>query len=488
MAPPSAQPAAASSVLRDLLHPLRAQFGSHRILLAVAAVPGVLLIAASSGDAPAPTELRWFLVSLPAIVVAVTTASTVLRANSRPDTRSALMGTAFLAMAVVLVARAVAMYPGALWSPGIARIADVLVLPLGALVLALSVAPKLRQHKNQELVSQSAPALAVFLIGVFVLMFQRADAIPVVPEAGSTGALICFVVGAALLFVLARRAARTAALTARLSDFTVTVGTTSAIFAYWGITNAFEGDMLWWSAHALELGGLAAMCIPAARDLRHQTASRPLVGDLRAANLVADEEAFLDGRVHHLLRQLARKDDVTEGHTRRVATLAVQIGEHLGLDAASLRDMAAGGLLHDIGKLRTPDAILKKPAALTDDEYEVIKRHPSDGRALLEPIGLFNERVLHLVDSHHERIDGGGYPHGLTGAQLSLETRILTVADVFDALTSQRPYRVAWPADRALEVIERDSGKAFDPRCVAALREIVAPARMLTRPRRRTTV
>ncbi len=136
--------------------------------------------------------------------------------------------------------------------------------------------------------------------------------------------------------------------------------------------------------------------------------------------------------------------------------LAVKMGERLGLDPASLRDLAAGGLLHDIGKLHTPDGILKKPGKLTDAEYEVIKRHPADGQRMLREVGRFNERVLHLVEAHHERLDGRGYPFGTDSGRIALEARILAVADVYDALTSHRPYRPAWPPDRALEVIERE--------------------------------
>ncbi|MEH3053931.1 MAG: HD domain-containing protein [Patulibacter minatonensis] len=130
-----------------------------------------------------------------------------------------------------------------------------------------------------------------------------------------------------------------------------------------------------------------------------------------------------------------------------------------------------------MGKLHTPDGILKKPGKLTDAEYEVIKRHPADGQRMLREVGRFNERVLHLVEAHHERLDGNGYPFGADGHRIALEARILSVADVYDALTSNRPYRPAWPPDRALEVIERDIGDAFDAQCVAALRSIVAPGR-----------
>ena len=235
-------------------------------------------------------------------------------------------------------------------------------------------------------------------------------------------------------------------------------------------------DLAGWSAHCLEFAGLALVGIPAALDLRHGVASRPLVGDLRAAHLVEHEEAFLGARVRALMLRLAAKDPSTEGHTRRVATLAVEIGERLGLPESRLRLLALGGLLHDMGKLSVPDHILNKPGALTDEEFAVIKRHPVWGRELLVELGGFPPLVLALVESHHERVDGGGYPNGAAALELELEVRVLTVADVFDALTADRVYRAAWPAERALALLDEGVGTAFDGACVAALRELVAPA------------
>ena len=129
-----------------------------------------------------------------------------------------------------------------------------------------------------------------------------------------------------------------------------------------------------------------------------------------------------------------------------------------------------------MGKLSVPDHILNKPGALTDEEFAVIKRHPVWGRELLVELGGFPPLVLALVESHHERVDGGGYPNGAAALELELEVRVLTVADVFDALTADRVYRAAWPAERALALLDEGVGTAFDGACVAALRELVAPA------------
>jgi putative nucleotidyltransferase with HDIG domain len=235
-------------------------------------------------------------------------------------------------------------------------------------------------------------------------------------------------------------------------------------------------ELGWWIGHALELIGVMMVGVPVALDLHRGAQSRPLVGDLRAADLVAAEEAYLGPRVRALMVRLAEKDAYTEGHTRRVAMLAVQVGEELGLSAGRLRSLAIGGLLHDIGKLSVPDAILQKPAALDRDEYEIVRTHPERGAHLIEELGGFRDEVRRLVLDHHERLDGSGYPAGLQGERIDLETRILGCCDVYDALCSDRVYREAWTPARALELLRKEAGTEFDPRCVDALEHIVSAA------------
>ena len=134
--------------------------------------------------------------------------------------------------------------------------------------------------------------------------------------------------------------------------------------------------------------------------------------------MVAAEEAFLGARVRALMVRLAEKDSSTEEHTRRVAALAVAIGERFGFTGARLRALAIGGLLHDIGKLSIPNSILQKPGALDDAEFAIIKRHPAHGHELLAELGGFNDTVARLVLDHHERLDGSGYPRGLEADEL----------------------------------------------------------------------
>jgi HD-GYP domain-containing protein (c-di-GMP phosphodiesterase class II) len=395
-------------------------------------------------------------------------------AARRNDGRAVWIGLAFSVMATMLVIHGLAT-PGVILGPnGAVQIAGALNLPVGGTILAASALPLLRRPRRVGLLlaAQFAVVGVLAAVGATVLLFF--PGVPVVPTASSVVANLIFVAGAIALAVLAWRAARTYLLTRRTSDLLVSQGVVCLIFAQYGLLNFGMMDCSWWAAHLLEVSGVGMVGIPAALDLRHAVGSRPLVGDLRASHLVEHEEAFLGGRVRALLVRLGDKDPSTEGHTRRVATLAVAIGEHLGLPEGRLHELALGGLLHDVGKLSVPNAILNKPGKLTDEEFAEIRRHPGAGRDLLTELGGFPPLVLDLVESHHERLDARGYPNRVPAGELDLAVRILTVADVYDALTADRVYREAWPAERALALLDDETGTAFDPECVSALRAVVA--------------
>jgi HD-GYP domain-containing protein (c-di-GMP phosphodiesterase class II) len=210
-------------------------------------------------------------------------------------------------------------------------------------------------------------------------------------------------------------------------------------------------------------------------DLVRATPSQSLRSGIDVRSVVTREEALLGAWVARLLERLASKDASTREHTRRVAELAVQVGQDLGLRGGRLRGLAVAALLHDVGKLQVPDAILRKPGPLTQGEFDVIKRHPGDGAALLGHIGGFGAEAP-LVRGHHERLDGSGYPDGLRGAELSLEVRILGVCDVYDALTSERVYRRALGQEQALLVLGQGRGFAYDPDVLDALARVVGAA------------
>jgi putative nucleotidyltransferase with HDIG domain len=161
------------------------------------------------------------------------------------------------------------------------------------------------------------------------------------------------------------------------------------------------------------------------------------------------------------------KDPYTAGHSQRVQRIALRIGEELGLEAHRLDALRFAGLFHDIGKLRVPDAVLTKPSRLTDEEYEVIKRHPEDGAAIVGHLHRLSEAVP-LIRHHHERWDGGGYPDGRAGEEFPIEAFVVGLADAWDAMTTDRPYSRARTIDEAADEIRRGRGGQFAPAVVDA--------------------
>jgi HD-GYP domain-containing protein (c-di-GMP phosphodiesterase class II) len=167
------------------------------------------------------------------------------------------------------------------------------------------------------------------------------------------------------------------------------------------------------------------------------------------------------------------KDLNTGVHSTRLAEWAMRIAEGLGLDEASLRDIEAAAILHDIGKIGVPDAILHKPAKLTDDERAIMNKHPEYGWAI-QRIIPFLQQVSLFTLHHHENYDGTGYPGRLRGTEIPIGSRIVSVIDAFDAMVSNRPYRKGLPVEEAIRRLVQDSGKQFDPDVVAAFTAIAA--------------
>lgn len=187
-------------------------------------------------------------------------------------------------------------------------------------------------------------------------------------------------------------------------------------------------------------------------------------------------ESFSVGAATALARTIDAKSPWTSGHSERVTSLAVEIGRAMGLSVDDLSILNRGGLLHDIGKLATPPEILDKPGRLTDEELKIMQQHPRDGARILEPIPTFTP-LIPIVLQHHERFDGKGYPDGLRGTEIHLLARVLAVADVFDALRSDRPYRAGLPLSNTIDYIESGAGSHFDPVVVDAFMKVMAADR-----------
>jgi response regulator RpfG family c-di-GMP phosphodiesterase len=220
-----------------------------------------------------------------------------------------------------------------------------------------------------------------------------------------------------------------------------------------------------WESLAVALAGRAALAVDAAQ----------LFEELRRSNL--DLALAYEQTIEGWSRALDLRDRETEGHTQRVTELTVRLARRMGIGGEELTHIRRGALLHDIGKMGVPDRILLKPDELADDEWTVMRQHPVYAYRLLSPIRHLRQ-ALDIPYCHHERWDGSGYPRGLAGEEIPRAARIFAVADVWDALTSDRPYRPAWSATQALAHIEEHAGVQFDPRVVEVFLSMAAEGKL----------
>ena len=250
----------------------------------------------------------------------------------------------------------------------------------------------------------------------------------------------------------------------------------------------FIGGVIWVGYDATGLWALAVFAVPLLlmrktqeAYLRHTQRSAQKLR--QAAETIQTQNVSLE-HANKLLRERSTaameslsatvdaRDAYTAGHSRRVQQLALAIGRELGLSQAELDLLGHAALFHDIGKLAIPDAILLKPASLTEDEWELMQRHADEGARIIDRLGFLNDAVP-AIRHHHERFDGTGYPDRLKGEEIPLGARIIHVADALDSMLTTRIYRAARPATEALDELRRAAGSQFCPRCVAALERIL---------------
>lgn len=186
--------------------------------------------------------------------------------------------------------------------------------------------------------------------------------------------------------------------------------------------------------------------------------------------------------IQALVNTLEAKDKYTEGHSWKVDIYASLIGRALGLPWQQMDELSTAAVLHDIGKIGVREVVLNKPGRLTAEERAHVERHTTVGDWILEPMEGF-EQVRKGVRHHHERLDGGGYPDGLAGDQISILTRVLSVADFYDAVTSDRPYRQGFSHEQACTMVEENSGQVFDPDVAAAFLKVIDSFELPDRPR-----
>lgn len=252
-------------------------------------------------------------------------------------------------------------------------------------------------------------------------------------------------------------------------------------FAWFGVSAAvwFNGAPLtvgFWTAHLFDIFGVLAATVGGYIAHRSSGSIDDVLRPVTNTDPLSALEAGLDPIVHRFVASLEAKDTVTRDHVVRTSALAVAVAEQLRLPARELRQVGLAALLHDLGKLEIPDEILNKNGRLDDDEFAIIQTHPSIGARMVEQSPILDD-IAPLIEAHHERADGGGYPFGLSGDQLPFGASIISVCDAFDAIANTRQYRAGAGWERALDILAEHSGTQWHPDVVGAATRLIRTER-----------
>lgn len=414
------------------------------------------------------------LAGLMAVVTLVTAIVVSRAAWERHDLRAALVASGFSAMSGLLLIHALATPGGPIFDAMTPTVgfAGVMSMPIGAafIAIAMSISTRISSTRRRVVQVQFATLVGGLAFGVVGLL--RPGHVPAIPLMDAPYSTYVLLASIPTLLVAALRVHRVADMTRRGCDASMFAGIVVLAMAIVGYVQSVPFDAQFWLGHALEALALVLISIGVAGDLRRPVSQWRLTLHRDGRAIAESSGQLLGGYVDALTTTLAEVDPSTWHHSRRVAELAVEVGEQLGLDAETVRRIAVAGLVHDIGKLYIPREVLHKPGALTDSEFDLIKTHPDLGVVLLDRLRGFDAE-LGIVLGHHEKLSGRGYPQGLAGDEIDLETRIMTACDVYDALTDSRSYKEPWPPERALALLHEEAGESFDPQVVAALEGVL---------------
>lgn len=445
----------------------------------LATVPaGLFIVLRVHGSWDRPIVLpdaHFYVVSAVAVTSVVLAAIASFAALRLANYRALMLAMAFVGMSAMLVVHGLAT-PGFLVEGryfAVTGFAARLTVVLGATLLAASTArprgrllDRLVEHRSHVLFAWSL-GLATF--AVLALMFPESVPPRVVSER-------LFLNATLVITLVMSGIAAYGYLEAYRHSQVETHGAlaTSAILILQAQIGMHYGDVWaasWWLYHGQLLAGFGCALWAILGEYSRGESTVSAIHRLTLSDPLQLIESGYPEVVRSFATSLEARDRYTHGHGRRVAILSVLIGQHLRLAPERLRALSHGALLHDVGKIAIPDAILSKPASLTDDEYGIVRHHPAQGEAMLA--AAFRGRIeLAVIRHHHEWFDGTGYPDRLAGDDIPMEARIAAVADVYDALRSNRSYRPAWAIVTAREYIAAESGTHFDPRCVDALMQV----------------
>lgn len=443
------------------------------------------VIGISIGPFDTPT-LHLVVVGAATALAALVCLLIIISAPTIRETRTIFLILAFTTISAVLLAHAMTT-PGTLGHSENKAIHASAALSLvgGAFFAAMSATPMpLRPRLNAKLASRALVMVMVSLLLLYVSVAVAKtgwfDGWPS-PRVGSVffdwplaskALSVALATPVLILFGFAGlRYFRAWRLTGQTSQWGLVVALGLLMETEVGIAFAAPWSLAWWYSHVLVVGSVAVLVASLAYEWRRAGSLRLFSHALLVQDGLNLVRRGYGPAVRELTVALSQKDPYTRGHTSRVAQYAYAIGQELDLPESRLEQLTLMGELHDIGKIGVPDRILLKPGALTAEEFELIKNHTVRGWLITKNIPNLRA-ALDGVRHHHERLDGKGYPDGLVDEQLSTEVRCLSVADVFDALTSSRSYRPAMEIAQAVRIVQEGARTAYDPRCVAALQSL----------------
>jgi HD-GYP domain-containing protein (c-di-GMP phosphodiesterase class II) len=358
--------------------------------------------------------------------------------------------------------------PGILYGENAATMSSVLwAAPIGAIAIAPLAFPT--APLSRLVIARWRTFVAVHIVAVCALsigLLLRPSLLPAFAMR-SLPAVLVGVVSIAVCVLLSIRHLRFARIAQSSRPLAVSFG-----FVLVGLSNvvwlsAGPFTPLFWLAHLLDIFGVFTLTLIAMHAYHQQPNIRSLIGPLVAQTPLAAFELGLEPLVHRFMASLERKDSVTRDHVARTTELAMNVGAGLGLGPDELHMLGLGALLHDIGKLRIDDSILKKSSGLNDEEYATMKRHTELGEALVQSAPSLRS-IAPIVRGHHERIDGRGYPDRLVGDDIPLLARIVSVCDAYDAMSNTRQYRTGMEQEKVFSILREHAGSQWDPVVVDA--------------------
>jgi len=308
------------------------------------------------------------------------------------------------------------------------------------------------------------PAWLVAATGLDAIMLGYPNALPA-PRTGQPVPVMVGVASLVVAVVLSRRHLGLYQVGGRRASLVTSVALVSLGLSglVWLGDRSFS--LGWWFAHLLDIGGVTAGAVALAAGFRSERPVAEILAPVTTRDPLVALDLGLSPTIHRFVAALQHKDAITRDHVVRVAELAVRAGEQHGLRGSRLRHLGLGALLHDIGKLDVPEAILTKPGRLSDEEMVCMQEHTVIGERML--IGEPELRAAAVfVRSHHERFDGRGYPDGLAGDEIPFEVAVISAADAFDAMAHTRHYRQGMGAERAAAILDENAGAQWHPRAV----------------------